>query len=520
MVATDNNGPNESGGVLSSAHLHKTIYSGTKSYWRTRETVDVHVVEHTDAKVLEVICFSVEKHEEADRLYFAFEQLYTRLDTAELQDRVEEKRADYARMRKRVPVSEITLTLVREAAVLYLLARLVTVETKAPKRKHRGAAQKQLEAQGLVDSAMGMLGEEAPATTGTGTDTETETETETGTESADGVAVAETNAAAATATGDADATADAAAGTIDDGEEGVVDGTAHAHAPVPAFVAPAPVVELKEPRFNSDLIALTGDKTFSVTVSGPTASNPTGVKVLKLEGLMEREPVNISYIEITRDRKKATKKEFSIAVNALRKENEKLNAANSVAQRKAGLAVSSVNGFKSNAYKYDPTKMSKARWRWIWSCHRIVLQNYVAAVTKRLQEMDGTSQQESMMINRGESNGGGPGRKERRKRESKSATKLPSLAGSKTISNSGSGSGSSRHSMGSVGSMRRSRGSREPRTIDEFSAAMSGAVKAHVDVSDVGLRGSASSSEVGAGQGGRKASPGFSGMSTDRLPTV
>ena len=66
-----------------------------------------------------------------------------------------------------------------------------------------------------------------------------------------------------------------------------------------------------------------------------------------------------------------------------------LNKATSDAQRKAGLAVSSVDGFKKTVVKkYDPNVMSKAQWRWIWAISRVILQNFVAAVKVRLERYE------------------------------------------------------------------------------------------------------------------------------------
>ena len=105
-------------------HVHKMIYDGNKNFWRTRESVDVRIIEHTDAKILEIISFSVDKHEESDGIFVNSEKLYNKLNNSELQEKVAGKREEYNRQRKRVPNDEIFRVLVRDAAVLWVLARL------------------------------------------------------------------------------------------------------------------------------------------------------------------------------------------------------------------------------------------------------------------------------------------------------------------------------------------------------------------------------------------------------------
>ena len=59
-------------------HLHKTLWEGTKNFWRTRENVDVRIIEHTDANALEIIGFSVDRHEEADRVFLCTPDAFRR----------------------------------------------------------------------------------------------------------------------------------------------------------------------------------------------------------------------------------------------------------------------------------------------------------------------------------------------------------------------------------------------------------------------------------------------------------
>ena len=442
-----------SSAVISSTHLHKTLYDGTKSYWRTRETVDVRIIDHIDASVLEIVAFNVEQYDEADRLYMDAKQLYKKLENAELIEKVEEKRAEYGRMRKRVPVEEITRTMVSEAAVQFILTRLVTTQTR--KLRPGDALSAKSGAIGVGDLPT-VLDEENEDDDKTPPAVTRESST-TGTDSAIN---AETDAAATTITSDS---------TFSD-ETTIVN--ADGQTEIIKKKSPKEIL-LDIPRFAVDLAILTGDRTI-----GPKCKE-------RLEYLLDHVPTGIEQITIIRARKKASKKEFHSAIRELRKENDKLNKASSDAQRKAGLAVSSVDGFKSFARKnkYDPDTMSLAQWRWIWACGRVVLQNYVAAVTKRIEYFE-MKRNGILPDNHGHGYPGGnltpeleseqgKGTKSRRLKQSTSAvTKLPSLA-----------SKSGRHSMGSLSTSRRlSRGSREPRELDEFSSAFSGAIKKNADL--------------------------------------
>ena len=391
---------NESDTVISAAHLHKVLHTGSKSFWRTRETVDVRIIEHTDVNILEIIGFEVESYQEADRLYINAEKLYKKLETPELVEKVNQKREEFARQRKRVPNAEITRTLLQEAAVQYIIARLVTATTKNPP-KQRGSTSNYT----ASDCASSLTSAEA-------TDTTTE----------------------------------ASSATSSSTDES------------------AACKQLAEPRFAIDLACLTGDR------HGPGPDK-------RLDVLLECEPEGLEHIIVTRPRKKASNKEFHAVMRQLRQDSDMLNKATSDAQRKAGLAVSSVDGFKNFAMKrkYDPNTMTLPQWRWIWAGRRIILQNYVKAVHLRLERYE--RERNNAALNAEELVPGAldaepddvKSRRMKQSHSGTSVTRLPSLMTNKT-----------RHSMSSL--RRISRGSREARPLDEFSAAFSGAVKKHSDL--------------------------------------
>lgn len=450
--------------VSATAHLHKCIYEGSKSYWRTRQTVDVRIIEHTDANILEIICFEVESYQDADRLYLNADKLYKKLETPELKEKVEQKREEYARQRKRVPNEEITRTLVREAAVQFVLTRLVTSTTKAPPKKLRSGA-------GAEHVGLG----HAVAGTSSSVDADCTDSENTSTSSA--VTSTSTNSSA----GGLNAQTSAAAGSNNNTAESSSVSSAAATAADTAATA----AELAEPRFAVDLAILTGDKGVPVHVphashgnTGPGPGASEKEKEKRLDVFLDGEPEGIEHVVIVRARKKATNKEFNQVLRNLRMDNDMLNKATSDAQRKAGLAVSSVDGFKSFAMRktFDPKTMSMAQWRWIWAGRRVILQNFVAAVRDRLdrgarkaEEAANSDVVQTPQL-AGSASQPGVGPKSRRTKDSNSlGTKLPSLLNAKQ----------SRHSMSSL--RRMTRGSKEPREINEFSAAFSGAISAHAE---------------------------------------
>lgn len=453
MLPKINEAKGASSGNVGGPHVHKTLYDGNKNFWRTRESVDVRIIEHTDVDIIEIICFSVDKHEEADRIFISSDKLYKKLNNSELQEKVAGKREEYNRQRKRVPNEEIFRVLVRDSAVQWVLARLSPSTTTKPRHGAAAALNQQLEAaetltEGAVGTETSAGAVEGDTNTG-GTVGTVESSATTGT------AATETNTGEKI---DADGSGDAVDGSTDS-ESGSNTGEEEAVKPSAAKAVPDTVCA---PRFHMDIIPLTGDPTVK-------ADSTT------LEYQVLEEPANIEVITVVRHRKKASKQEFNNALRNLRMDSQKLNAACSDAQRKAGLAVSSVDGFKNFASRmtYDPETMSIARWRWLKAGRRVILQNTVAAVTRRLERSsmnDVPAVGGDVRNTVGNLQGGLDD--SRRLKPSNSTTKLPSLGSSvKALK---------RNSMGSV--RRLTRGSREPRPLDDFSKAFSGALKEHADV--------------------------------------
>lgn len=413
-------------------HLHKTLFEGTKSFWRTRESVDIRIIEHIDARAIEIIAFSVDKHEEADRVYLHADLIFKKLDNADLAEKVSQKREELSRSRKRVPNEEIKATLLQELSVQYVLARISPSTTTIPRKERTNLCQ-ELTTESASEAIPEKTEDDNLSEGATSNEAETMSSTEKNQE-----APSETELMSEVQT------------TSEVGREEEA-----------SPLAPSQPTTC-EPRFAIDFVALTGDK--------------KDAKTGNIDVLMKNPPNNeaIEHIVVVRARKKATTKEFNQALRSLRQDSQMLNKAMSDAQRKAGLAVSSIEGFQNfgNWASYDPEKMSLARWRWIKSIRRVILQNAVAAYTKRIEQYYGSRDSEKKEDDADDKQNLNRASSMRRVKASSSTTKLPLLQKKEDAS----------QKRKSMGSMRRiARGSREPRPIDGFSAALSGGIKGRVE---------------------------------------
>jgi len=343
------------------AHDHEVkptvnLYVGQKNFWRARQNVDLQIVEHTAARVIEVIAYSSDFNMESPRIYIDVKKLHGKLDSAEIDEKVNARREDLARQRKRVPAEELKAVVVSEQVVAFILSRLQIVmfdkeklET-APDAQHTGG------------------GEEEPPTT----------------------------TATATATGD---------------EVALSSTRTDSHQPFQPE---------DHSLFNVVLQAATGD----VTYHG------------KLDMVLNRAPEGIAEIVIPR-RKKTSMQDFHKEMRALRADHAQLNHACANAQRKAGLAVQSTDAFKGmlrNRHSLDESHFTVAQKRWMWACHKVILQNYVASVHRRLERYSLSALPSESITKEGQDlkdklralSGGGAGA--RGIRGSQSSLKLPSLA--------------------------------------------------------------------------------------------
>lgn len=282
-------------------HVHVVLFEGVKAFWRTRQNVDMRIVEHLNgaSPCVEIIGYETDLAAESPRIYLDSKKLYDRLDAAEVDEKINAKREEYTRMRKRVPVEELRRTILQQMAVTFILARLAIMEEETA--------------------------EVTAATTPTTT--------------------ADTNA------------------------EGVVETTSTTEAEADALTAA--VASVAEITFRLAFVPASGDP----------------VNHGKVDMLLPGRPAGLEEITIAR-RKKTSMQDFHKEMRALKADHAQLNHACADAQRKAGLAVQSTDAFKNmlrNRSTMDDSSFSMARKRWMWAGQKVILQNYVASVHRRLE---------------------------------------------------------------------------------------------------------------------------------------
>lgn len=102
------------------------IHKGVKFYWRTRNTIDVLIVEHKAHKVIEIISYEPSIDREAERIYIDATFLRQRIDQTSIDDQL-----SFA-FRNNVPLTEEYVRGINEKAESeYLLKRLFIAEFSA-----------------------------------------------------------------------------------------------------------------------------------------------------------------------------------------------------------------------------------------------------------------------------------------------------------------------------------------------------------------------------------------------------
>ena len=90
-----------SSGTLESSHiLVEPLFSGSKLFWRTSETFDVHLFLHLPMNVVECVAFDVEKQEELARMWVDGTKVFELLDEGKIKDQAEEERGKVIRANK------------------------------------------------------------------------------------------------------------------------------------------------------------------------------------------------------------------------------------------------------------------------------------------------------------------------------------------------------------------------------------------------------------------------------------
>jgi len=143
--------------------------------------------------------------------------------------------------------------------------------------------------------------------------------------------------------------------------------------------------------FIVSLTPMTGDVTISETMTVPQNNDPETPLLLEFERIdvqVMSPPSSLEPVYIQR-RRKTTSADFAITLGALKEDAKKLNNACSKAQKAAGLMMSSVQGFQHEMsrkrFSFDPEHMSVAKLRWLKAGRKVILQNTVDKVKKRLE---------------------------------------------------------------------------------------------------------------------------------------
>lgn len=365
------------------------LFEGVKAFWRTRQNVDMRIIEHgstAPAPCVEVIGYETDLAAESPRIFLDSKKLYARLDAAEVDEKINAKREEYTRMRKRVPVEELRSTILHQMAVTYILARLQI---------------------GIVEEKSEIA---AP--------------------------VQETTAAP-----DAEA----------------------ANEETQASTATGASVD--EITFRLEFVPASGDP----------------LNHGQVDMLLPGRPEGLEEIVIAR-RKKTTMQDFHKEMRALKADHAQLNHACSDAQRKAGLAVQSTDAFKNmlrNRFTLDDSNFSVARKRWVWAGQKIILQNYVAAVHRRLERYSMSAVPSESITKAGQElrdrlksmHGTGS----RTLRGSQSSFKLPSLADSSRDRRSSRDGNALRASL-----------KKAPRELADFSKSLSIHVQERIEARENG----------------------------------
>jgi hypothetical protein len=99
-------------------------YQGSKSFWKTRTNIDLLIVNHTKYNCLELICYDPEKGVEAPRIYLSNSLLISKVDLAEIKQRLEERTEASLRQKKTISIPDTQKELVVNTVNLFITSRL------------------------------------------------------------------------------------------------------------------------------------------------------------------------------------------------------------------------------------------------------------------------------------------------------------------------------------------------------------------------------------------------------------
>lgn len=107
----------------------EVIHRGTKFYWRTRNSIDVTIVDHKQFSITEVVCYEPSIDVEAARMYLDSKILNTKLDQSQIEEKL-----SFAKQNDVPHTEKFVSDLWRQAVTDYITSRLFldefSVETK------------------------------------------------------------------------------------------------------------------------------------------------------------------------------------------------------------------------------------------------------------------------------------------------------------------------------------------------------------------------------------------------------
>lgn len=109
----------------------EVIYEGSKTFWKTRTTVDILIVSHPKQNCFELIAYNAEKGNEAPRVYVNAILLSTKLDQNEIKLKVEEKKESSIRQKKATNVAQIQKEIATQAIIQFITSRFQISEDPA-----------------------------------------------------------------------------------------------------------------------------------------------------------------------------------------------------------------------------------------------------------------------------------------------------------------------------------------------------------------------------------------------------
>lgn len=99
--------------------LTECIFEGTKLFWRTRNNLDICIIEHSDFNILEVVLYEPSIDVEAQRIYINLKVLKTKLNNEDIEEKL-----SFAK-RNNIPLTEQFISGIMNKSISdYILNRM------------------------------------------------------------------------------------------------------------------------------------------------------------------------------------------------------------------------------------------------------------------------------------------------------------------------------------------------------------------------------------------------------------